>query len=86
MDFIYFRLVSDDIAVACIRVFGGIGGVTSFDLCLNLNSVGRVSLVSGNLNISIGLNNPVILAGIGISKNIDVAAAISLLLSIGIPG
>ena len=84
MDFIYFRLVSDDIAVACICVFGGIGGVTSFDLCLNLNSVGRVGLVPGNLNISIGLNNPVIL--VGISKNIDVAAAISFLLSIGIPG
>ena len=87
MDFIYFRLVSDDIAVTCICVFGGIRGVTSFDFCLsNLNSVGRVGLVPGNLNISIGLNNPVILVGAGISKNIDVAAAISLLLSIGIPG
>ena len=45
--------------------------------------MGRAGFVPGNLDISIGLNNPVIL--VGISKHIDVAAAISFLLSIGIP-
>ena len=83
LDLVSFWFVSDDIAVACIGVFGGIGGVTSFNLCFSWNSMGRAVFVPGDLNIFTSLNNPVIL--VGISKHIDIATAISFLFSIVVP-